>query len=153
MAGARFLAMQKIITVRGRSIGTVLAFLCCLLACAGKVGAQAEFATAPNSAKPLVPCQVGGDFWINGVPPNLTWPANLAEAHRHGQLVLWGSWCDGEKRQGSLFLGPFKAPENFCIAVAGMPFGKGDALALIRVKDNAKRIITRDSPGDAWKQM
>ncbi|HEX4124864.1 MAG TPA: hypothetical protein VHY37_09090, partial [Tepidisphaeraceae bacterium] len=145
--------MTRSPAARRRVAGALLLLFFCMLIGAGSGRALGASEAGADPDKPMAPCLVGGDFWINGLPPQLTWPAGLAEARRGGDLVFWGSWCDGEARQGTLFLGPFKAPAHFDIAVAGLPVQKGDALMLVRVKDNAERLVTHAAPGDAWKQL
>ncbi|HEX4178639.1 MAG TPA: hypothetical protein VHY57_09385, partial [Rhizomicrobium sp.] len=89
---------------RPRSPGILF---CLLLIIAGNVAAAPVGSNGSDSDKPMVPCVAQGDFWIDGQPPDLPEPADLAEAHRGGNLVLWGSWCDGNpNRVGMLILGP-----------------------------------------------
>jgi hypothetical protein len=132
-------------------VNIILAFLCCLGALSKAAGAQPVTA-GPEVSRPLVQARTGADFWIDGQPPGVAWPANFADPARNSQLVIWGSWCGYPETVGQIILGPFKAPDHFSMMVSGKPNSDGNSLQLVRATDSAQIVIMQDSPGMNWKQ-
>jgi hypothetical protein len=118
----------------------------CMLACAHRANADLAKPGPPN-----VPFQTGADFWIDGEPPNLSWPANLSDPAQQDKLVIWGSWCSNPICTGEIRLGPFKAPSDFSMVVSGEPSIDGNSLELMRMTDGKTIVIQRDSPDNDWK--
>ena len=138
----------------GRSIISLAGVVFFCLHLLSSVSAGQTPANAVAQVKlPVVGCWTGADFWIGGQPPDVSWPANLADPEKRKELVLWGSWCGQGQRVGGVELGPFIAPDHFSMLIAGMPFDKGNVLKIVRISDLSEIIITRDNIGNVWKQF
>lgn len=111
-----------------------------LVACALATRAHLELRPVAREAA----VRISGHFPRDGEYPGRKLPGGAA-------LRFWGSWAGSDTNEGTLRLGPFRAPSVLHFAIGGYPEIRGNALYLERTDTRARLPIRHENVGERWR--